>query len=116
MIERESYAIMVALLKWHDIIFGSHITMWCDHNPLTYIVSCAPKISRLTRWALALQQYNLTLKNRRLKVQLKGTWWQVRKKQQTCGWPGVLRLIIVLNLSVLCVFGVCFKAVFVLSG
>jgi hypothetical protein len=64
-IERESYAIIVALLKWHDIIFGSHITVWCDHNPLTYIVSCAPKSARLTRWALALQQYNLTIKYKR---------------------------------------------------
>ena len=26
-IDRESYAIIVALLKWHDIIFGSHITV-----------------------------------------------------------------------------------------
>ena len=61
-IERESFAVIEALRKWHDIIFGSHITVWCDHNPLTYIVACAPKSARLTRWALALQQYTLTLK------------------------------------------------------
>jgi len=64
-IEREAYAVIFALQRWHDIIFGAQLTMWCDHNPLTYIVACAPKSARLTRWALALQQYNLVLRYKR---------------------------------------------------
>lgn len=61
-IERESYAVIFSLQKWNEIIFGAPITVWCDHNPLTYVVSCAPKSARLTRWALALQQYDLTIR------------------------------------------------------
>jgi len=59
-IERE--AVICALRKWHAIIFGSHIVIYSDHNPLTYVVQCAPKSARLMRWALALQQYDFQLR------------------------------------------------------
>ena len=55
-IEREAYAVIYALNKWNDIIFGSHLIVFCDHNPLAYIIDSAPKSAKLTRWALALQQ------------------------------------------------------------
>jgi hypothetical protein len=45
--------------------FGVHITVFSDSNPLTYITSAATKSAKLTRWALALQEFDLTFKYRR---------------------------------------------------
>jgi len=54
-IEREAYAVILSLKRWYEIIFGAHITVYSDHNPLTYLVDSAPSSAKLTRWALALQ-------------------------------------------------------------
>ena len=61
-IEREAFAVINALRKWHAILFGAHIVVYSDHNPLTYVVECAPKSARLTRWSLALAQYQIELR------------------------------------------------------
>ena len=61
-IEREVFAVICALRKWYAILFGAHIIVYSDHNPLTYIVECAPKSARLTRWSLALAQYSVELR------------------------------------------------------
>jgi hypothetical protein len=58
-IEREAYAVIYALNKFHHIIFGAPIVVYCDHNPLRYLVECAPKSAKLTRWKIALQAYNI---------------------------------------------------------
>jgi len=34
-IEREAFAVIRALQKWHAIVFGVHIIVYSDHNPLT---------------------------------------------------------------------------------
>ena len=59
-IEREAYAVIWALSRFRDIVFGSHITIFVDHNPLKYLTERAPKSAKLTRWALALQEYDVT--------------------------------------------------------
>lgn len=64
-IEREAYAVITSLKGWHEIIFGAHITVYSDHNPLTYLVDSAPSSAKLTRWALALQSYQIELKYKR---------------------------------------------------
>ena len=61
-IEREAFAVICALQKWHHLIFGVHTVLFSDHNPLTYVVECAPKSARLMRWSLALQQYDIELR------------------------------------------------------
>ena len=61
-IEREAFAVIRALQKWHAIVFGVHIIVYSDHNPLTYVVECAPKSARLTRWALSLSQYSIEIR------------------------------------------------------
>ena len=38
-IEREAYAVIWALNKYRDLIFGTRVTVYCDHNPLHYIRS-----------------------------------------------------------------------------
>jgi hypothetical protein len=58
-IEREAYAVIYALNKFHHIIFGAPLIVYCDHNPLRYLVECAPKSAKLTRWKLALQAYQI---------------------------------------------------------
>jgi len=61
-IEREAYAIVWALSRFHNIIFGAPIVVFCDHNPLKFLTESAPKSAKLTRWSLALQAYDLTIK------------------------------------------------------
>jgi len=61
-IEKEAYAIIWALNRFWEIIFGSRITVFCDHNPLQYIRECAPKSEKLLRWSLALQEFDVEVK------------------------------------------------------
>ena len=61
-IEREAYAIIWAINRCRETIFGAKITVVCDHNPLQYIRECAPKSAKLLRWALALQEFDLVVK------------------------------------------------------
>jgi hypothetical protein len=63
-IEREAYAVIWALKKFRPWILFSRVTIHSDHNPLTYLTEAAPKSAKLTRWALALQEYNLVFKYR----------------------------------------------------
>ena len=60
-IEREAYAIVWALGRFRNIIFGAPVVVFCDHNPLRYLTESAPKSAKLTRWSLALQEYDLTI-------------------------------------------------------
>jgi len=59
-IEQEAYAVIWSLSRFRDVVFGSHITIFVDHNPLRYLTERAPKSAKLTRWALALQEYDIT--------------------------------------------------------
>ena len=61
-IEKEAYAIIWSLNRFREIIFGSRITVFCDHNPLQYIKECAPKSAKLLRWSLALQEFDVEVK------------------------------------------------------
>ena len=58
-IEREAYAVIASLERFHNLIFGSVSVVFWDHNPLAYIVDSATKSAKLTRWSLALQEYHL---------------------------------------------------------
>jgi len=59
-IEKEAYAVIHSLNKFRDWIFLSKIHIYSDHNPLQYITEAAPRSSKLTRWALALQEFDST--------------------------------------------------------
>ena len=63
-VEREAYAVIWALKKYRSWILFSKVTVFSDHNPLTYLTEAAPKSAKLTRWSLALQEYNLSFKYR----------------------------------------------------
>jgi len=58
-IEKEAYAVIWALNRFRNLIFGSLVSVYCDHNPLQYVRECAPKSAKLLRWSLALQEFNI---------------------------------------------------------
>ena len=58
-IEKEAYAAIWALQKFRRWVFWSPVTVLSDHNPLTYLTQSSPRSSKLMRWALALQEYDL---------------------------------------------------------
>ena len=59
-IEREAYAVIWALKKYRHWLLLSEVVVYSDHNPLSYLTLSAPKSAKLTRWSLALQEFNLT--------------------------------------------------------
>jgi phospholipid-translocating ATPase len=61
-IEREAYAVIFALKKFHYLIFGAPIIVYSDHNPLAYIVESTSKSAKLVRWSLASQEYDITFR------------------------------------------------------
>ena len=62
-IEKEAYAAIWALQKFRNWIFGQPTTViYSDYNPLTYITESSTKSSKLMRWLLSLQSYNVTFK------------------------------------------------------
>jgi hypothetical protein len=63
-IEREAFAVIWALRKFRSWIFMSKIVIFSDHNPLTFLTEAAPKSAKLTRWALALQEFNVDFRYR----------------------------------------------------
>ena len=55
-IEKEAYAVLHALRKYRSWFLGNEsITVYLDHNPLTFLVETVPKSARLVRWAMSLQ-------------------------------------------------------------
>ncbi|GFT39656.1 retrovirus-related Pol polyprotein from transposon 17.6 [Trichonephila clavipes] len=64
-IEREAYAVIEALKCFDSWIFGAEIEVISDHNPLTYLTLTTPQSAKLTRWALALQRYNIAISYRK---------------------------------------------------
>ena len=58
-IEKETYATIWALQHFRNWIFGKTVTLYTDHNPITYLTEAAPKSAKLMRWALAVQEYDV---------------------------------------------------------
>ena len=59
-IHKEAYAALWALQKFKHWIFGKNVILYSDHNPLTCLTETAPKSAKLMRWALALQELDVT--------------------------------------------------------
>jgi len=64
-IEKEAYAVVYALQQFEHIVFGSKIHLFTDHNPLQYIINNNNTCNKLTRWALHLSRYDLTVHPKR---------------------------------------------------
>ena len=60
MIEREAFAVIEMLKRVRTWIFGYKIHLHSDHNPLAYLTESAPKSAKKMRWALVLQEYDIS--------------------------------------------------------
>ena len=57
-IEKEAYAALWGLTKFRHWILGRAVTVFSDHNPITYLNTATPKTAKLMRWALAIEEFN----------------------------------------------------------
>ena len=60
-IEKEAFAVIYALRQFDHLVFGSHVDLYTDHDPLSYLVNNNPKSPKLTRWALHISRYDLSV-------------------------------------------------------
>lgn len=59
--EKEILAVVFSLLKWRTYLLGRHFHILTDARALIYIQTCRLLSPRITRWALALQEYDFTI-------------------------------------------------------
>ena len=57
-IEKEAYAVLYALKKFHAYLWGAKFEIHTDHKPLRSLFKSEIKNSKLQRWALNISQYN----------------------------------------------------------
>jgi hypothetical protein len=60
--EREALAIVWAVSKFHQFLYGQHFILESDHRPLEYISSTHSSNPKVMRWSLALQPYRYTVR------------------------------------------------------
>lgn len=59
--EKEILALVFALKKWRIYLLGRHFEVLTDNRALCYIQTCRLLTPRVTRWALALQEYDFKI-------------------------------------------------------
>lgn len=61
-IEKEALAIVWALKTFRPYLYGHQIILFTDHAPLKYLTSTTQSNARLSRWSLAIQEYNIDIR------------------------------------------------------
>ena len=63
-VEKELLALVLALQKF-EVYFSSHqpVTVFTDHNPLTFLNRARTTNQKLLRWSLYLQNFNLDVQH-----------------------------------------------------
>ena len=61
-IEKECLAIVWAITKFQDYLYGKEFVLETDHQPLQYLGNARFQNGRLMRWALALQPYRFVVR------------------------------------------------------
>ena len=64
-IEKECLAIVWALKVYNVYLYGQDFVVQTDHQPLSWLQRMKNNNPRLTRWALAVQPYKMTVSHRR---------------------------------------------------
>ena len=57
-VEKECYAIVWAVRKFKEYLYGKEFILQTDHMPLAYLKNMKNQNDRLMRWALSLQPYS----------------------------------------------------------
>ena len=60
-IEKECYALFVAVRRFSVYFGSSHVLVYTDHNPLVYLATMSLTNQKLMRWRLQLQEYDLEI-------------------------------------------------------
>ena len=60
---KECCAVVLAVTHWRPYLWGRHFTCCTDHQALTYLYKMQDTSNMLTRWAIALQKYDFTVKH-----------------------------------------------------
>ena len=63
--EKELLAVIYALDKFRAYLVGSDIFIFTDHFALKYLLTKQNAKTRLIRWVLLLQEFNLQIKDKR---------------------------------------------------
>ena len=69
LVKKEGLAIIFAVKKFHQYLYGHHFTIYSDHQPLKYLFSESRQVptmasSRIQRWALTLSAYEYSIQYR----------------------------------------------------
>lgn len=62
--ERECLAVIGAIRKFRQWLHGRPFVVMTDHAALQYLLSIKEPVGRLARWALYLQQFDVTIRHR----------------------------------------------------
>ena len=60
MTEKEAYAVWKSVQHFDYYLQGARCTLHCDHKPLEPFLTRGMKIAKLDRWAMLLQEYDIT--------------------------------------------------------
>lgn len=59
--EKEVLAALYCLQRWRNYLLSSKFTLYTDNRALTYLNTCRLLSPRITRWALALQEFSFDI-------------------------------------------------------
>ena len=59
---KEGCGVVLALAHWRPYLFGKHFTVITDHQASTHLYHMQDTSNMLTQWAIALQNFELTVK------------------------------------------------------
>nr|CAN69399.1 hypothetical protein VITISV_023829 [Vitis vinifera] len=63
--EKELFAVVFTLEKFHAYLVGSFIVVFTDHSALKYLLTKQDAKARLIRWILLLQEFTLQIKDKK---------------------------------------------------
>lgn len=62
--EKECLAVVWALDLFRYYLYGRHVILQTDHNPLVWLSRVRDKSRKLLRWSLTLQEYDLEISHK----------------------------------------------------